>query len=83
MSKTSKSLSALRERSVDELKKQVDERRRELFDLRMSAYTDQERSPSLIRNMRREVARMLTVIQEKESEATGAEATSAEAASAS
>ena len=72
MSRKKKELVELREQPLAELKKQLAVREKELFDVRMSAYTDQERSPSHIRAIRREVARILTIMSEKQRAAAGA-----------
>jgi large subunit ribosomal protein L29 len=65
MSKAHKTLSAHRERTAADLEKVLAERQKELFEVRMSAYTDQERSPAQMRAIRRDIARIKTVIGEK------------------
>jgi large subunit ribosomal protein L29 len=62
----------LRERSIDELNTEVRELREQLFKLRWQAAGGQADNPRKIREVRREIARNLTVLQQRR--ATGAEA---------
>ena len=57
--------SLLREKSVEELKTQEQTLREQIFKLRFQKATGQEESPHKIRLVRRELARVLTVIHEK------------------
>lgn len=66
--------SELREKSVDELRELGDEKRRELFDLRFKHYTGQLADTASLRNVRRTIARIETVIREREITQAGAEA---------
>jgi len=59
---------ALREMSVDELRTRVAELREELFNLRFRNSMKQLDNPVKIRESRREMARVLTVLQEKQGE---------------
>ena len=59
---------ALREMSVDELRTRVAELREELFNLRFRNSMKQLDNPLKIRESRREMARVLTVLQEKQGE---------------
>lgn len=55
----------LREKSIDELRELGDTRRRDLFDLRFKHYTGQLVNTASMRNARRDVARIETVIRER------------------
>ena len=57
--------SRLREKSVDELKTQEQTLREQIFKLRFQKATGQAESPQKIRFVRKELARVLTVIREK------------------
>jgi len=57
--------SRLREKSVDELKTQEQTLREQIFKLRFQKATGQAESPQKIRLVRKELARVLTVIHEK------------------
>ncbi|MDG4866873.1 50S ribosomal protein L29 [Guyparkeria sp. 1SP6A2] len=56
----------LREKSVDELREELTAVKREQFNLRMQHATGQESKTHLSRDARRNVARIKTVIAEKE-----------------
>ncbi len=58
--------SELREKSVDELREELLALKREQFNLRMQKATSQDMKSHLIRNARRNVARIKTIIAEKE-----------------
>ncbi len=57
---------AMREMSVDEIKERVAELRQEIFNLRFRNSMKQLDNPLKIRGSRRELARLLTVLREKE-----------------
>jgi len=57
---------AMRDMSVDEINQRVTELREELFNLRFRNSMKQLDNPLKIRASRRELARLLTVLQEKE-----------------
>ncbi len=57
---------ALREMSADEIRARVQELREELFNLRFRNAMKQLDNPLKIRESRREMARLLTVLREKE-----------------
>ncbi len=59
--------SAMREMTVDEMRERVTELRAELFNLRFRNSMRQLDNPIKIRESRREMARLLTVLNEKES----------------
>jgi len=52
--------------SVDELKQKEQELRRELFNLRFRLATGEVENPMRIRAVRKDIARVLTVITEKQ-----------------
>ena len=58
--------SAMRELSVDEIKHRVTELREELFNLRFRNTMKQLDNPLKIREGRREIARLVTILREKE-----------------
>ncbi len=58
--------SALRDMSVDEIKVRLQELREEQFNLRFRNAMKQLDNPLKIREGRREMARLLTVLREKE-----------------
>jgi large subunit ribosomal protein L29 len=55
----------LREKTVDELKAKEKELSQQLFALRFNKSTGQLESPAKVRSVRRELARVLTVLGEK------------------
>ncbi|HKQ58912.1 MAG TPA: 50S ribosomal protein L29 [Candidatus Eisenbacteria bacterium] len=57
---------AMKEMTPDELKTRVSELREELFNLRFRNSMRQLDNPLKIRESRREMARLLTVLREKE-----------------
>lgn len=58
--------SELRQKSTDELVELNRERRRELFDLRFKHYTGQLMETSELRKARRDIARIETILRERE-----------------
>jgi len=58
--------SELRELSIPELKEKLRELREELFNLRFQKTVHQLENPMRIRQVKRDIARILTVIREKE-----------------
>lgn len=59
------SASALREKSVDELNKELDDLLREQFNLRMQKGSGQLARPDQVKKVRRNIARVKTVLNEK------------------
>jgi large subunit ribosomal protein L29 len=57
---------AMRDLSIDEIRTRVTELREELFNLRFRNSMRQLDNPLKIRESRREMARLLTVLREKE-----------------
>lgn len=58
--------SALREMTREELKDKENELSQQLFTLRLQKVTGQLENPSKISEARRDIARILTVLQERE-----------------
>jgi len=58
----------LRRLSDQELLREYDDRMRELFNLRYQASTEQLENPALIRYTRRDIARIQTILREREME---------------
>jgi large subunit ribosomal protein L29 len=59
-----------REMRPDELQVSLEELQRHLFDLRSQAVTEKLENSKAVRNVRRDIARIMTVIRERQ---TGAE----------
>ena len=57
----------IREKSSDDLKKTLDEMKVELFDLRFARATGSIENPMRIRELKKSIARILTVLHERES----------------
>jgi large subunit ribosomal protein L29 len=87
VSKNAQNLSTLRDQTDDELKTKLADTRDELFRLQLGQYTNQVTSTALITTKRRDVARILTILNgrqsglEKQAQKSAAE-TSTEAAPA-
>ena len=58
----------IRDKSNDELLKTLDEFKKELFDIRFQRATGSIDNPMRIRELRKSIARILTVLKERESE---------------
>jgi large subunit ribosomal protein L29 len=56
----------LREKSIEELRDREQELAEQLFVLRLNKATGQLESPAKVRSARREMARVLTVLRERE-----------------
>ena len=56
---------ALREKSVDDLKQELDGLLREQFNLRMQKGTGQLSRPDQVKKVRRSIARVKTIMSEK------------------
>lgn len=56
---------ALWELTVDELKRKLDELQQEAFQLRMQIAAGKAQNPSRLREVRREIARVKTVLAER------------------
>ena len=58
----------IRDKSNDELLKTLDESKKELFDLRFERATGSIENPMRIRELRKTIARILTILKEREME---------------
>ena len=58
----------VREKSSDDLKKTLDDYKVELFDLRFQRATGSIENPMSIRELKKSIASILTVLKERESE---------------
>ena len=56
----------VRDLSVEEIQTKISEAQEELFRLRFRSATQQIENPALIKNLRRDVARMRTILRERE-----------------
>jgi large subunit ribosomal protein L29 len=56
----------VRDLTDEEIREKISETREELFRLRFRSATQQLENPLLIRQLRRDVARMMTVLRERE-----------------
>ncbi len=59
----------IRDIPLEELKRKEGELRKELFNLRLRHTTGQLENPMKLRELRRDIARVKTIIKEKEREA--------------
>ena len=57
----------IREKSSEDLKKTLDEMKVELFDLRFARATGSIENPMRMRELKKSIARILTVLHERES----------------
>ena len=64
----------LRNKSVDELREQLVQLKKEAFNLRFQKATNQLENTSRVRAVRRDVARVMTVLSEKAAAAASVEA---------
>ncbi len=58
----------LRKLSTEDLNKKIKENKEELFNLRLSQATGSLEKPTRLRELRKEVAKMKTIIRERELE---------------
>jgi large subunit ribosomal protein L29 len=63
--------SEIRELSSDEIRQKLDEFTEELFNLRFQHATDQLENPMRVGHVRRDIARMKTVVKERELQSSG------------
>ena len=56
----------VREMRPDELQVKLDELQRHLFDLRSQAVTEKLENSKAVRNVRRDIARIMTTIRERQ-----------------
>jgi large subunit ribosomal protein L29 len=73
-------LKEIRDKSAEDLKREVLDRTKHLFDLRSQAVTEKLEDPSQLRKTRKEIAQIKTILRERElAEAKQAEPKKAEA----
>ena len=63
-------IAEVRELDVEELKRRVSETRRELFNLRFQHATGQLENTGQLKEVRKNIARLLTVLNQKQREDT-------------
>ena len=63
--------SEIRELSSDEIRQKLDESTEELFNLRFQHATDQLENPMRLGYVKRDIARMKTVVKERELTSSG------------
>jgi large subunit ribosomal protein L29 len=59
----------IRDLSDEEIREQIATREEELFRLRFRSATQQLENPALVRSLRRDLARMMTILREREASA--------------
>ena len=59
----------IREKETEHLKHELTEKQKHLFDLRSQAVTEKLEDPSQLRKTRRDIARMKTILRQRETEA--------------
>ncbi|TRD19852.1 50S ribosomal protein L29 [Palleronia caenipelagi] len=64
----------LRGKTPDELREQLSQLKKEQFNLRFQAATNQIENTARMRVVRRDVARVMTILNQKAAEAAGTEA---------
>lgn len=62
----------IRELSSDEVSARIEDLQKEIFRLRFRRATIEEENPMLLRTIRRDIARLKTVLREKELTSEGA-----------
>lgn len=60
------STSKIRDKEATDIQEELDELREQLFKLRWQAATGQVENPNRIREVKRDIARHLTILREKE-----------------
>ena len=64
----------IREKETEHLKHELEEKRKHLFDLRSQAVTEKLEDPSQLRKTRKDIARMQTILRQRELETNKQEA---------
>jgi large subunit ribosomal protein L29 len=59
----------IREKETDHLRHELEEKRKHLFDLRSQAVTEKLEDPSQLRKTKKDIARMQTILRQRELEA--------------
>ena len=65
----------IREKETEHLKHELDEKRKHLFHLRTQAVTEKLEDPSQLRKTRKDIARMQTILRQRDLESTKKEPT--------
>ena len=65
-------LKELRDRSVEDLQREVVEKQKHLFDLRSQAVTEKLEDPSQLKKTRKRIARIKTILRERQQTVTAA-----------
>ena len=60
----------IREKETEHLKHELEEKRKHLFHLHSQAVTEKLEDPSQLRKARKDIARMQTILRQRELEAT-------------
>lgn len=63
---------SLRDLSAEELQARIDTNEREIFNLRFRSATQELDNPMMLRHLRRDIARLKTVLREREAAPEGA-----------
>jgi len=58
----------IRDKETEHLKHELQEKRKHMFDLRSQAVTEKLEDPSQIGKTRKEIARMMTILRQRETE---------------
>ena len=61
-----KAAESIRELNDEEIREQLTQKQEELFRLRFRSATQQLDNPALIKSLRRDIARMRTILRERE-----------------
>jgi large subunit ribosomal protein L29 len=59
----------IRDKETEHLKHELEEKRKHLFDLRTQAVTEKLEDPSQLRKTRKDIARMQTILNQRDLEA--------------
>ena len=65
-------LKEFRDKSPEDLQREVTEKQKHLFDLRSQAVTEKLEDPSQLRKTKKEIARIKTILREKQKAQTAA-----------
>ena len=63
------SLKEMRERDTVEIERELKDKQKHLFDLRSQAVTEKLEDPSQLKKTRKEIARMKTILRQRELDA--------------
>ena len=61
-------LKELRDKSVEDLQREILDKQKHLFDLRSQAVTEKLEDPSQLRKTKKDIARMQTILHQRETE---------------